>query len=103
MLYTPTTTDIDKMNRTDLVFEVAKKAHIDHYQQIIRWPTEMIRTLMHWYTNKNNEEDAIVKRFSRNEIDTITAIRRRMYLQGIIGIDMGTGESQTFTHIFRIK
>lgn len=108
MLYTPTTNDIDKMNRTDLVFEMSKHAHIDHYHKIIKWNTEMIRTMLHWYKNTPKQKDMIVRKFARNEIDTIRAIQRRMYLQGItgvtfMGLDFGKGESKTFTHTFKIK
>lgn len=53
MLYTPTTTDIEKMNRTDLVFELAKKCHIDHYHRAITWPTEILRKLLNWYNTHN--------------------------------------------------
>ena len=49
MLYTPTTNNIEEMNRTDLVFEMAKKAHIDHYHHIIKMPTERIRDLLKFY------------------------------------------------------
>lgn len=51
MLYTPTTEDVEKMNRTDLVFEMAKHAHIDHYKRIIQMPTEAIRSLLKHYKN----------------------------------------------------
>ena len=49
MIYTPTTNDIEKMNRTDLVFEMAKHSHIDHYHSIIRMQTEHIRSLLRFY------------------------------------------------------
>jgi hypothetical protein len=111
MLYIPTTTDIDKMNRTDLVFEIAKKAHIDHYQKIITWPTDMIRTLMKWYDNQSKETDEIVKRFSRGEVDTIKAIDLRehrdlqmAHYQLVMGIDFAEEEeSKTYTHTFVVK
>lgn len=78
MIYTTTTQDISKMNRTDLVFEIAKKAHIDHYQTIITWPTEMIRKLMYWYHNADKQLDPIVKQFIRSEANTVNKIRHRI-------------------------
>lgn len=55
MLYTPTTTEVEKMNRTDLVFELAKKCHIDHYHKAITMPTEMLRNLLNYYNDGNEK------------------------------------------------
>lgn len=53
MLYTPTTTEVEKMNRTDLVFELAKKCHIDHYQTVLGFPTEALRKLLTFYNKQD--------------------------------------------------
>ena len=53
MLYTPTTTEIAKMTRLDLVFLLASHVTPSVYQTAIKLPTEGLRALYAYYKGEN--------------------------------------------------
>ena len=52
MIYEPSTTDISKMKREDIVFELAKHCELHRHHDIIKFRTEHLRTLLAFYTQK---------------------------------------------------
>lgn len=56
MLYTPTTTDVEKMNRTDLVFELSKHVHPSMYHNAIKMHTEILRKLLTFYQSPEKSD-----------------------------------------------
>lgn len=53
MIYTPTTTEIAKKTRLDLVFLLASHVEPSVYQTAIKLPTEGLRALYAYYKGEN--------------------------------------------------
>ena len=51
------TPQFDKeLNRTEIVFALAKHAHPDWYHSLLNWKTEDLKKLLEWYQGKREVE-----------------------------------------------
>ncbi len=49
------------MNRTELIYALAAKAHPQHFHQIALWNTETLRKLLAYYSQPETKDDKYIK------------------------------------------
>lgn len=89
MLYKPTTEDVEKMNRTDLVFELSKHVHPDRYHDAIKMPTWALRRLLQFYKHTPKECKNYIELGGR-KYALFQAMKQLFKDQAVvIGVDVG--------------
>lgn len=44
---------VDAMNRTEVIFELARHAHPTWYHSLLNWPTYWLKALLSYYRNES--------------------------------------------------